>query len=375
VVTALEKAAADDDDPAVRRSAVEALASVGRPRASTVAVVRAALSDPDPTLREAAVATFGAWGVAGEGVRAELVARLDDPNDGVKLRALQVLPRLAGEGADVVEAFTRRLAEDDSHEVKAEAARALGQLGPAAAAAGPALLRAVQTGEAGVRVEAMRAMVLVQPPEAADAFSAGLHDAEVTVRKVASAGWRRADDIPESAVPVLVEALHDPDTQVRANAAHAIGRMNPVPAEAVPLLADCLKESDAGLRLNAALALQAGGPTALDALRPLLDDPSPRLRLIAARRLLDDRPEDAAAAAAVAGVVADPSASVRKAVAELLAALKPEAIPTVLIALKGRAGGEPEPAAADELTTAVGRLEARLPAVEVASDLHPVVSA
>jgi HEAT repeat protein len=380
VVAALETAAVNDADTAVRRAAVEALAAVGRPRASTLAVVRDALSDPDPALREAAVATFGAWGVVSEVVRQQLVALLEDANDGVKLRALQVLPRLAGEGADVIDAFTRRLAEDDSHAVQAEAARALGQLGPAAAAAGPTLLRAVQTGEAGVRVEAMRAVVMIRPPEAADAFCAGLHDAEVAVRKVASAGWRKADDIPESAVPVLVEALHDPDTQVRANAAHAVGRMNPVPADAVPLLAECLKESDAGLRLNAALALQAGGPAALDALRPLLADANPRLRLIAARRLLDDQPDDTAAAVAVAAAVADASASVRKSADELLDTLKPEAVPTVLTALRERAEGEPESDAADELATAVGRLEARLPAPEVVigvptPDVHPVVSA
>lgn len=224
VVNALEAAAANDPDAAVRREAVVALAEVGRPRATSVAVVRAALADPDPLLREAAVSAFGAWGPVSDEVRGELVALLDDANDAVKLRALRVLPKLAGDGADLVEAFTRRLAEDDSHDVQAEAARALGQLGQPAAAAGPALLRAVQTAAAGVRVEAMRAVAMIQPPEAADAFSAGLHDAEAVVRKVASAGWQKADAIPESAVPALVEALHDPDLQVRANAAHAIGR-------------------------------------------------------------------------------------------------------------------------------------------------------
>src|SRR6185295_1117773 len=107
---------------------------------------------------------------------------------------------------------------------------------------------------------------------------------------------RKAAAIPEAAVPALVEALHDPETQVRANAAHAISRLDPVPAEAIPLLAECAAAPDAGLRLNAALALQAApGRAAADALHHLLDDPNPRLRLIAARRLFADDPADAGA--------------------------------------------------------------------------------
>ena len=69
----------------------------------------------------------------------------------------------------VVDGLTRRLAEDDSDWVRMEAARALGQLGAAAAPAGGALLRAAQTGEAGLREEAMRALAVAQPPEFPDA--------------------------------------------------------------------------------------------------------------------------------------------------------------------------------------------------------------
>lgn len=371
VVSALEGAAANDPDGAVRRAAVEALAEIGRPRPASVAVVRTALADPDPLLREAAVAAFGAWGPVSDAVRAEVVALLDDPNDGVKLRAIRVLPKLAGDGADVVEACTRRLAEDDSHEVQAEAARALGQLGPAAATAGTALLRAVQTGAAGVRVEAMRAVVMIQPAEAADAFSAGLHDAEAVVRKIASAGWRKADDIPESAVPALVEALHDPDLQVRANAAHAIGRMDPVPADAVPLLAECLGESDAGLRLNAALALQAAtGRAAADALHPLLQDANPRLRLIAARRELAEDPADTAAAEVIAAAAADPSPNVRQAAEQLIDNLASDAVPTLLEVVRLRRAVQPE---GDELAELEDRL-IRMTAEEVTIE-EPVPAA
>jgi HEAT repeat protein len=282
--------------------------------------VRKALADPDPKLREAGVAAFGQWGRADADVQDQLLALLDDANDGVKLRTVSVLSRLAGDGEEVVAALTHRLTADDSDKVKAEAARALGQIGPPAASAGPALLRAVRTGGAEVREEAMRAVVHIEPPEMAEALTAGLHDAEPGVRVLASAGWRKAADIPEEAVPALIEALHDPEVQVRANAAYAVGRMDPVPTEAVPLLAECLTVDDAGLRLNAAVALQAAtGRAAADALRPLLQDANPRLRLIAARRELAEEPTDAAAADVITGVFADPSPYVRQAAEQLLA--------------------------------------------------------
>lgn len=356
-VPALERAAGDTDR-GVRLKAVEALGGVGRARPSTTSVLRAALADPDPHLREGAAAAFGALGTVDDGVRAVLLALLDDPNDGVKLRAIQVLPRLVGDGPEVVDGLTRRLTEDDSDRVKAEAARGLGQLGPAAVSAGTALLRAVQTGEVGVREEAMRAMVMVQPPEAAEAFTAGLRDSEVAVRTLASAGWRKAADIPEEAVPALVEALHDPELQVRANAAYAVGRMESVPAEAVPLLAECLLAGDDGLRLHAALALQAtAGRAAAETLRPLLDDPNPRLRLIATRRLLTEDPTDPRAADALAAAEGDPSPGVRRAADDLLDALDPAAVPGVLEAVRGRVTSEQNPELADRLTAVAGRLQ------------------
>ena len=73
----------------------------------------------------------------------------------------------------------------------------------------------------------MRAIAMIQPPETAQAFIAGLKDASGDIRIVASAGWMKAAAIPEEAVPALVEALRDPEVQVRANAAHALARLEP----------------------------------------------------------------------------------------------------------------------------------------------------
>ena len=117
---------------------------------------------------------------------------------------------------------------------RSHAALALGKLGPAAAAAGGPLLRAAQTGEVSVREQAMRAIAMIQPPETAAAFTAGLKDACGDIRMVASAGWMNATAIPEEAIPALVEALRDPEVQVRANAAHALARLDAIPGRGHP---------------------------------------------------------------------------------------------------------------------------------------------
>ncbi len=328
-VPALERAAKDLDG-GVRLGAIRALGAVGPPTPESVRVVRAALADPDPQARAAAAEAFGTWGQADDATQADLLGLLDDTNDEVKARVARILPKLIGATPAVVDGLTRRLAEDDGDWVRVEAARALGQLGAAAAPAGAALLRAAQTGEVALREEAMRAMAVAQPPEAAAAFTSGLRDAEVQVRKLASAGWRKAIAVPEEAIPALIEALLDPEIQVRANAAHALSRLDPLPIEAIAPLAACASHSDAGLRLSAALALQgAKGRAASDALHALLDDPNPRLRLIAARRVLVEDATDAEAIAVVSDALASPIEGIRKAAAELMVAYpNPSQVPS-----------------------------------------------
>ena len=203
----------------------------------------------------------------------------------------------------------------------------------------------------------MRALAVAQPAEAAEAFTSGLRDAEPQVRKLASAGWRKAAVVPEEAVPALVEALHDPEVLVRSNAAFALGRLDPVPAEAVPLLAECAAHPDAGLRLNAALALQAvPGRVAADALRPLLGDPNPRFRLLAARRVLADDPADAGAATAIVDALAAPAAGLREAAAELARAGGPAA-EAVRAAIAARLEAETDADARELLAASLARLD------------------
>ena len=135
---ALEKAA-HDEDAAVRGNAVRALGAVVR-TATEDHVLLAATEDADPTVRAAAVEALGKRGETDEAVVAALLRALSDPADPVKVEAAKALPRLAGPTAPVIAGLCYLL-DDDGAWVQLHAALALGRYGPAAAKAGPALLR------------------------------------------------------------------------------------------------------------------------------------------------------------------------------------------------------------------------------------------
>ena len=351
-VASLEETARDPDAGA-RIAAIQALGTLGRPGANSASVVRMAISDLDPGVRAAAAETFGLWGVADDDVRADILKLLDDPNDEVRARAIRTLPVFADPTPAAVDGMMRRLSEDESDLVRVESVRALGRLGAAAAKAGPMLLEAAQSGNADLRVEAIRALAIAQPPEANEAFIDGLRDSEAAVRIVASAGWRNALAIPEDAIPVLVEALNDPEAQVRANAAYAMWRLEPTPLEAVPVLIECAAHPNVGLRLNAALALQsATGALVMVALRKLLSDPSGKIRLIGARRILTDDPTDVEAATVVAQALGDSKPSVRKSASDLIET-GGACVELIMESVRGLLELESDPAIRKHLTEAI----------------------
>lgn len=312
-IAALE-AACRDTDAGVRARAVRALAEVQPDNDIGIKRVSIeALHDPDPQVRAAVVEVLAILGQPAGAIANMVLDLLDDANDKVKYQVVRAIPKLIGPTPEAIEGLTRRLLEDDSAWVREGAAEALGQLGPAAASAGPALLRVAQTGEVSVREEAMRAIARVQPPETSTAFQVGLLDAAEDIRVIASAGWMKAAEIPEDVIPSLIDSLRDPAVQVRANAAHALSRLASLPAEAVPRLIECARDANDGLRMNAAMALSDETSADVAALfRELVDDSNTRIRLIAAGVLLSRDGTDERAAELIAEELADAAPRLRQ---------------------------------------------------------------
>jgi hypothetical protein len=118
--------------------------------------------------------------------------------------------------------WVRRLGEK-TDAARIEAARALGEAGPAAKAAVPAL------------VESMR-------------------NASVEVRAAASDAIAKIGDV---SVPRLVESLKDGDARLRAGAAEALGKLGSSAQEAVPALESAATDARDEVRLAAEKALRA----------------------------------------------------------------------------------------------------------------------
>jgi HEAT repeat protein len=314
----LEKSAADEDG-GVRAEAIRALGLLGSSTPASLRLILDALRDLDPQVRASAVEALSeADRPAGE-VESLLLPLLEDANDEVKVQATKVLAKQVGGTKPVLDGLCHLLTDDDSTWVQVHAALGLARLGPAGVAAGPALLRAAQTGDAGVREQAMKALAVIQPPEAGGAFTVGLKDPAAEVRLIASAGWMNADTVPDDAVDALVEALSDPEVQVRANAAHALARLERLPPAAIPPLIEAAADPSDNLRLNAVMALRNAPPTATaEVIEHLLEDSNARVQLMAAGALLSANPTHDRARTVAEAARNDPSPRVRKAAEDIL---------------------------------------------------------
>src|SRR5262249_3152032 len=116
----------------------------------------------------------------------------------------------------------------------------LGNYGPKARAAIPALIDAAKGEELSLRERAMIALGAIGPEA-------------------------------KAAVTALREGLRANELQLRIAAAGGLGRIGPEAKSAVPLLIDCLTSNEAELRVVAARALAGIGPEAITAKAALVD--------------------------------------------------------------------------------------------------------
>ncbi len=292
--TVLEEACRDDD-VTVRAKAVWAVSIIGPLTPSSQACLLAATTDLSPEVRAIAadsIATHaGDWPNALEA----LIPLISDGNTDIAVRAMQALHQFQTYSEAAIEAVTQRLNGNQDSRVQSAAALTLSRMGSTAAQSGDELARLALAGDAEVREAAMRALAVLQLPESVGAFVAGLRDDEAEVRKIASAGLLKANQVPDDDVATVIEALRDPETRVRTNAATVIGRMDPIPDQAIPYLIESAVESDDdGLRLAATLALRnADSAVPHDIMRRLLQDKNQRVQLAAAAALLHSDAADA----------------------------------------------------------------------------------
>ncbi len=212
--------------------------------------------------------------------------------------------------------------------VRAEAAWALGRLGPPARPAVPALLRGLADAEESVRLDAAVALGRIGSSEARAPLFAALADPRQGVR------WRAAEALdligldPGHDLASLVTALGNRDLYVRAFAAWSLGQMGPAAGEAAGPLAALALEADPGVRGVVATALGHIGsaePKAVAALGHGLRDAAWEERWRAARALGLIGPGAVPAVPDLIAGLADPSDRVRREAARALGRIGPGA--------------------------------------------------
>lgn len=181
-----------------------------------------------------------------------------------QVRAAYILGEIGPAAAAAVPALTKLLHADKA-EVRREALFALGKIGPAAAAALPDVLACYQSGPAEQRYGAAFALGKLGPAAATakPALLAGLREPDAFLALASAWALAQVDpsgeDSSAQAVPLLATALQDSEAKIRREAAAALGAFGARAKGAVPALTAAAQDEDPTVREAVAAALQAIG--------------------------------------------------------------------------------------------------------------------
>ena len=208
----------------------------------------------------------------------------------------------------------------------------LQRLGPAAKAALPDLIKALDDPDRQVWANAIAAIAAIGP-DAKDAVPRliaaldGRKSRDDRPRDKAQMLLRSAfalTSIGDAARPALIEALKADDTGLRIGAAKALGGMGARAKDAIPALIENLGHNDEELRNEVTEALGLIGADAVSPLTKSLDWPDPRLRIGSARALAAIGPSVAAGSALLQRLQNETEVPVR---AAILGALSRAGVP------------------------------------------------
>ena len=167
--------------------------------------------------------------------------------------------------------------------VRAGAAQTLGDLGPVAREAAPALVKALADRDATLRLNAAFALgkIRASPDLAVPALSQLLHDSNEEVRMYAAIALKKFGAQAALAVPGLITTLNDHSWQVRERSALALGAVGRNRPGVVAALEQAMLDQHRFVRSSAATALASLAPqtrSARAALEQARYDPDAEVR-------------------------------------------------------------------------------------------------
>jgi HEAT repeat protein/S1-C subfamily serine protease len=258
-------AALSDKNEVVRRAAAEGLEQIGNMTQSQIDAVTQALRDDSAEVRLASVNALKRMGEEADSAVPALRQCLRDPDARVRIQALRTLAQLgpiAAKDQATVPDISRALREDKNHDVRSEAAVALGKMGQAAVPALPALEDALKDTNRDVRVNVLSTFEALGP------------DAK-------------------PAISNLVAALKERDRDVRLGAISALGAMGPDARPALEKMLELMGDRD--LREAVGRAFARIGKPAVKALTQALDSGNGEVRRTAIEALGEIGPDADAA--------------------------------------------------------------------------------
>ncbi len=263
-----------DESASVRAVALSALAEFGPLAGKTIPAVCGMINDDSTIVRSAAARALGQIGEGSDEAVHALMDAIDDPHGGVTIQAANSLSQLGTTG---VPALIRLL---DKPHYRDLAVTVLGEIGPAAKTAVPALVALLKTDNEQLRRESFIALATIGPAAtvAVPALLKILKDPKAGVSR-GGAAYVLGHIGEQASVPVLKEILSgagDTDAQVLRAAAWALVMLQPDNAANAPIVLPYLTEalsSEVPLARKEALAaigqLGAGGQPASSALMEL----------------------------------------------------------------------------------------------------------
>lgn len=310
----LRRQVSPPSDPFKEVSAVNAFEDIGP---SAIPSLTTLLKDNSAVVRSASAWALESLRRSGHGDEVTICAlanALSDPDATVRCNAARALGEFGPKANMAIPALTARLKDDDKGAeqgsivfVRAAAARALGRIGPSARETTPILTNLLNAPQPYLRMEATIALWRINhraSEEVTLLIDELAQTADPSKWEIFQALGEMGPDAKEAVSVVAVE-LKSRQSEVRQRAAEALWKIDPGQAPIiVPALVEALENSNAtsadlfsvvtGVKLLGEIGPEARG--AVPALLKLMNDPYPDTSNAVARALVQIDPEAAAKA-------------------------------------------------------------------------------